>query len=176
MILHHLIVPGMMQLLLSFRRYVTARLFEKTVHLHESSSTNLTFLQVYVSSFSVNLCLSLSKRKWEGGAKHSRAFFHDVLLAREPFIQASVRLKQLLFFKRAISDISTILSLVCGFLTIYSVPNEILVIFMLWMLLKIHESASHHFNYLNDSFGTRIPSILPLTHISHGSLKIHIIS
>ena len=24
-----------------------------------------------------NLCLSLSKRKWEGGAKHSRAFFHN---------------------------------------------------------------------------------------------------
>ena len=52
------------------------------------------------------------------GAKHSRAFFNDLLLAHEPFIQASVRLKQLLLVKRAIPDISTILSLVRVFPTI----------------------------------------------------------
>ena len=108
-----------------------------------------------------NLCLSLSKRKWEGGAKHSRAFFNDLLLAHEPFIQASVRLKQLLLVKRAIPDISTILSLLRVFLTSL-VPNGILVIFMLWIIPKMHESASHHSNYLNDYFGTRIPSILSI--------------
>ena len=67
----------------------------------------------------INLCFSLSKRKWEGGAKHSRAFFNDLLLARGPFIQASVRLEQLLLVKRATPDISSkIRSLVHVFLTI----------------------------------------------------------
>ena len=66
-----------------------------------------------------DLCLSLSKRKWEGGAKHSRAFFDDLLLARGPFIQASVWRWQLLLVKRAIPDIwSKNLSRVRVFLTI----------------------------------------------------------
>ena len=66
-----------------------------------------------------HLCLSLSKRKWEGGAKHSRAFFDDLLLARGPFIQASVWRGQLLLVKRAIPDIwSKNLSRVRVFLTI----------------------------------------------------------
>ena len=63
-----------------------------------------TFHYTYVSHF-----LSASEKGVRSTLVH---FLHDLLLAREPFIQASFRLKQLLLVKLAISDISTILSLI----------------------------------------------------------------
>ena len=56
MILHHLIVPEMMQLLLSLRKYANARSFEETVHLSEKLKYKFDFSASVCQSFS---CLNM---------------------------------------------------------------------------------------------------------------------
>ena len=50
--------------------------FEMSHHLSYDSHSSVLKVDMWIITFRwlTDLCLSLSKRKWEGGAKHSRAF------------------------------------------------------------------------------------------------------